>query len=446
MPGVLPVINQKAVEYTIMTALALNCTISDYTKFDRKNYPYPDLMKGYQISQYDAPVGRHGWLTIEVNGEKRRVGITRVHLEEDVAKLLHCALPGGESYSLVDVNRSGVPLMEIVGEPDLRSPEEARQYLIKLRSILQYLGVSTGNMEEGSFRCDANISIRSEGSPDSMAKVEVKNMNSFRAVYRAMDYEAKRQRKAVAEGKRLVQETRGWVEGKGKTVSQRSKEYAHDYRYFPEPDLPPLVLGREWVEEIRSKLPELPDVRCDRFIAEYGLPTYDADLLTSSKITADYFEACMTRPPQSLSPKKYAKQVANWIIGEFSHLLNVTNTDTKDMERKVSPVALFGLVQLISQGVISGISAKMVFEEMFKTGKDAASIIAWRGLSQISDAQQLEKAVSQVIEANAQAVADFKAGKTPALQYLVGQVMKATKGRANPEVVNELLKQKLEEG
>jgi len=446
MPGVLPVINQKAVEYTIMTALALNCTISDYTKFDRKNYPYPDLMKGYQISQYNAPVGHHGWLTIEVNGQKRRVGITRVHLEEDVAKLLHCTPPSGESYSLVDVNRSGVPLMEIVGEPDLRSPEEARQYLIKLRSILQYLGVSTGNMEEGSFRCDANISIRSEGSPDSMAKVEVKNMNSFRAVYRAMDYEAKRQRKAVAEGKRLVQETRGWVEGRGKTVAQRSKEYAHDYRYFPEPDLPPLVLRREWVEEIRSKLPELPEARRDRFVAEYGLPLYDANLLASSKITADYFEACMTRPPQSLSPKKHAKQVANWIIGEFSHLLNVTNTDTKDMERKVSPVALFDLVQLISQGVISGISAKMVFEEMFKTGEDAASIIAQRGLSQISDTQQLEKAVSQVIEANAQAVADFKAGKTPALQYLVGQVMRVTKGRANPEVVNELLKQKLEEG
>jgi len=446
MPGVLPVINQKAVEYTIMTALALNCAISDYTKFDRKNYPYPDLMKGYQISQYDAPVGHHGWLTIEVNGEKRRVGITRVHLEEDVAKLLHCTPPSGESYSLVDVNRSGVPLMEIVGEPDLRSPEEARQYLIKLRSILQYLGVSTGNMEEGSFRCDANISIRSEGSRDSMAKVEVKNMNSFRAVYRAMDYEARRQRKAVAEGRRLVQETRGWVEGKGKTVSQRSKEYAHDYRYFPEPDLPPLVLSQEWVEEIRSKLPELPDVRCDRFIAEYSLPLYDANLLTSSKTMADYFEACMTRPPQSLSPKKHAKQVANWIIGEFSHLLNVTSTDTEDMERKVSPVALFDLVQLISQGVISGISAKMVFEEMFKTGKDAASIIARRGLSQISDTHQLEKAVSQVIEANAQAVADFKAGKAPALQYLVGQVMRVTKGRANPEVVNELLKQKLEEG
>jgi len=418
MPGVLPVINQKAVEYTIMTALALNCTISDYTKFDRKNYPYPDLMKGYQISQYDAPVGHHGWFIIEVNDQKRKVGITRVHLEEDVAKLVHCASPGGESYSLVDVNRSGVPLMEVVGEPDLRSPEEARQYLVKLRSILQYLGVSTGNMEEGSFRCDANISIRPEDSPDSTAKVEVKNMNSFRAVYRAMEYEAKRQRKAVAEGKKLVQETRGWVEGKGKTVSQRSKEYAHDYRYFPEPDLPPLVLSREWVEQIRSRLPELPEVRRDRFVAEYGLPLYDANLLTSSRAMADYFEACL-RP-------------------------EMPNTEISDC--RVRPEQLCQLLDLIHKDSISSTSAKMVFEEMFNTGKDAASIIAQRGLSQISDAKHIEIEVTTAIALNTQAVADYKAGKASALQFLVGQVMRATKGRANPKVVNELLKQKLEGG
>jgi len=446
MPGVLPVINKKAVEYTIMTALALNCTISDYTKFDRKNYPYPDLMKGYQISQYDAPIGHHGWLAIEVNGNKKKVGITRVHLEEDVAKLTHCISLDGESYSLVDINRSGVPLMEVVGEPDLRFPEEARQYLIKLRSILQCLGVSTGNMEEGSFRCDANISIRPENSPESLNKVEVKNMNSFRAVYRAMEYEAKRQRKAVAEGKRLAQETRGWVEERGKTVSQRSKEYAHDYRYFPEPDLPPVVINREWVEEIRSRIPELPEARCDRFVTEYGLPLYDASLLTSSKITADYFEACMTRPPQSLSPRKHAKLVANWIIGEFGHLLNVTNTDIKDMERKVNPVALFDLVQLVSQGVISGSSAKMVFEEMFDTGKSAADIVAQRGLSQISDTGQIEAEVINAIKNNQQAVADYKAGKTTAVKFLIGQVMKATRGRANPELVGDLLRKKLEEG
>jgi len=445
MPGVLPVINQKAVEYTIVTALALNCTISDYTKFDRKNYPYPDLMKGYQISQYDAPIGHHGRLIIEVNDQKRKVGITRVHLEEDVAKLVHCTSPGGESYSLVDVNRSGVPLMEIVGEPDLRSPEEARQYLVKLRSILQYLGVSTGNMEEGSFRCDANISIRPEDSPDSTAKVEVKNMNSFRAVYRAMEYEAKRQRKAVAEGKKLVQETRGWVEGKGKTVSQRSKEYAHDYRYFPEPDLPPLVLSREWVEQIRSRLPELPEVRRDRFVAEYGLPLYDANLLTSSRAMADYFEACL-RPemPYTQPLVKRAKAVGNWLLGDFSRLLNATNTEISDC--RVRPEQLCQLLDLIQKDSISGTSAKMVFEEMFNTGKDAASIIAQRGLSQISDAEQIERDVIAVIKSNTQAVADYKAGKASALQFLVGQVMRATKGRANPKVVNELLKQKLEGG
>jgi aspartyl-tRNA(Asn)/glutamyl-tRNA(Gln) amidotransferase subunit B len=447
MPGVLPVINQKAVEYTIMTALVLNCTISEYTKFDRKNYPYPDLMKGYQISQYDAPIGHHGWLTIEVNGQKKRVDITRVHLEEDVAKLVHCTPPSGESYSLVDVNRSGVPLMEIVGEPDLRSPEEARQYLIKLRSILQYLGVSTGNMEEGSFRCDANISVRPENSPDSMAKVEVKNMNSFRAVYRAMEYEAKRQRKAVAEGRKLVQETRGWVEGKGKTVAQRSKEYAHDYRYFPEPDLPPLVLSRGWVEEMRSKLPELPDARRDRFIAEYGLPTYDANLLTSSKAMADYEEDLIKAgEADNLSKAERAKLGSNWILGEVSRIINANNIDILAFRQKVSPERLVRLAVLNSQAVVSTATAKSVLEEMFKTGQDADEIIRERGLSQISDTQQLEEAVTQVIEANAQAVADFRAGKAPALQYLVGQVMRATKGRANPKVVNELLKQKLAEG
>ncbi len=443
-PGVLPVINQQAVKYTIMTALALNCTIAEYTKFDRKNYPYPDLMKGYQISQYDAPLSHHGWLTIEVDGKKKRADITRVHLEEDVAKLLHRTDASGESYSLVDVNRSGVPLMEIVGEPDLRSPEEARQYLIKLRSILQYLGVSTGNMEEGSFRCDANISIRPENSSNPLAKVEVKNMNSFRAVYRALEYEAKRQRKLAEEDKRLAQETRGWVENIGKTVPQRSKEYAHDYRYFPEPDLPPLALSRQWVEEIRAQLPELPEARRNRFVAEYNLPLYDANLLTSSVLTADYFEACMRRAPHSWSPKKSAKPVANWILGEFSRLLNATNTEIN--KSKISPVALFDLVQLIHEGSISGTSAKLVFEGMFQTGKEASEIIQEQGLSQISDSEELEKAVVEAINNNSQAVADYKAGKTQALKFLVGQVMKATRGQANPDLVNGLLKKKLGEG
>jgi aspartyl-tRNA(Asn)/glutamyl-tRNA(Gln) amidotransferase subunit B len=419
--------------------------MSDYTKFDRKNYPYPDLMKGYQISQYDAPFGQGGWLAIEVNGEKKRVGITRVHLEEDVAKLIHRTSPEGEAYSLVDVNRAGVPLMEVVGEPDLRSPEEARQYLMKLRSILQYLGVSTANMEEGSFRCDANISIRPENSPDTLAKVEVKNMNSFKAVYRAMEYEAKRQRKVAAEGRKLVQETRGWVEEKGKTVSQRSKEYAHDYRYFPEPDLPPLVLSREWVEEIRSKVPELPEARRDRFVTEYSLSLYDANLLTSSKAMADYFEACLkTGIPHSLPLPKRAKTVSNWLLGEFSRLLNATSTEISNP--RVSPGQLCRLLGVIDKGDISGASAKTVFEEMFNTGKSAEEIIKEQGLSQISDTSEIEESVIQVINSNAQPVADFKAGKEQAFKFLVGQVMKATRGRANPKLVNELLKRKLEEG
>ncbi len=442
MPGVLPTINQQAVEYTVMTALALNCTISDYTKFDRKNYPYPDLMKGYQISQYDAPFGHHGWLTIEVNGEKRQIGITRVHLEEDVAKLVHRTSVNGESYSLVDVNRSGVPLMEIVGEPDLRSPEEARQYLMKLRSIVQYLGVSTGNMEEGSFRCDANISIRPENSLDSLAKVEVKNMNSFKAVYRALDYEAKRQRKLAGEGKKLTQETRGWVEDRGITVAQRSKEYAHDYRYFPEPDLAPLVLKPEWVEEIRSKLPELPEARRERFIAEYNLPLYDANLLTSSKLMADYFEDCLKEYKAKPLP---AKEISNWLLGEVSRIMNANNIEIDKFRESISPEWLVELLVLASQGDVSTATAKSVLEEMFATRKRAADIIDQQGLSQISDSRQLEETVASVINSNAQAVADYKAGKKESLKFLVGQVMRATKGRANPGLANQLLERKLEE-
>jgi len=450
MPGVLPVINQQAVEYTIMTALALNCTISDHTKFDRKNYPYPDLMKGYQISQYDAPISHDGWLNIEVDGKEKRVGITRVHLEEDVAKLLH-RTSGGQSYSLVDVNRAGVPLMEIVGEPDLRSPEEARQYLVKLRSILQYLGVSTGNMEEGSFRCDANISIRPEGSPKPLAKVEVKNMNSFKAVYLALEYEAKRQRKMANEGKRLAQETRGWVEDKGITVAQRSKEYAHDYRYFPEPDLPPLVLSRERVEEIRSRLPELPEARRERFITEYKLPLYDASLLTSSKAMADYFEECR-RASKEVSPK----EISNWLLGEVSRITNEENIDIDQFRKRVNPE---GLVRLITvtpgtarlklttfAPTITIATAKSVLEEMYQTKKGADEIIQQRGLSQISDTKQLEEAVASVINSNAKAVADYKGGKKESLKFLVGQVMRATRGRANPKLVNELVAKKLEEG
>ena len=451
MPGVLPAINRQAIEYTMMTALALNCAISENTKFDRKNYPYPDLMKGYQISQYDMPIARQGWLTIRLDGEEKKVSITRVHLEEDVAKLLHHTPVDGEPHSLVDVNRSGVPLMEIVGEPDLRSPEEAREYLMKLHAILQYLGVSTANMEEGSFRCDANISIRPAGSTEFMAKVEVKNMNSFKAVYRALEFEAKRQRKAAEEGERLVQETRGWVEEKGQTVSQRSKEYAHDYRYFPEPDLPPLVLGREWIEKTRSKLPELPEARRSRFIAEYELPTDDAKELTSSKAKADYFEELVKILEQkivqkNLSIAERAKLASNWIMRDVNRIINAENIDIDAFRAKVNPPQLGEWIAYNYDGAVNTSGAVFGLDVTFKTGKGAANVIDEHGLSQISDTQEIDETLNKVIASNPQAVADYKAGKDAALKFLVGQVMKETRGRANAQMVNEILRKKLEGG
>ena len=435
LPGALPVINRSAVEYTIMTALALNCSIPDFSRFDRKNYFYPDLMKGYQISQYDLPLSKNGWMTIEVGDEVKRIGIRRVHLEEDTARLLHRTEPSGQSYSLVDVNRSGVPLMEIVSEPDIRTPEEARLFLVKLRAILRYLGVSTGNMEEGSFRCDANVSLRPVGSAEFGGKVEVKNMNSFRAVYRALEHEIERQAAALDRGGRIEQETRGWVEDKGITVSQRTKEYAHDYRYFPEPDLPPLVLTREWVSSIRSKLPELPDAKRDRYLVEFGLSRYDANLLTSSKGVADFFEATVALYPN-------AKAVSNWITSELFRLLNVSGIEIE--ESKVTPSHLAELLVLIEKGAISHKIGKTVFDEMFASGKRPAEIVQAKGLAQISGVEELEKAVDQVIASNPQAVADFKSGKQQALTFLVGQVMKLTRGKANPGIVNDLLRKKLE--
>jgi len=431
MPGVLPVINEKAIEYTVMTALALNCTIPEYTKFDRKNYFYPDLMKSYQISQYDAPIGKGGWLTIDSNGNKKRINITRVHLEEDVAKLWHRG-----DHSLVDVNRSGVPLMEVVSEPEISSPEEARDYLIKLRNILRYLGVSTGNMEEGSFRCDANISIRPSNSKKLLPKVEVKNMNSFKAVYQALEYESGRQRNVLEEGEKLVQETRGWIEETGKTVTQRTKEYADDYRYFPEPDLPPLVLDRAWIEEIRARLPELPETRRDRFMKQYSLSLYDANVLTSSRAMADYFENCV-----KIMDSSKAKAVSNWLSGDFSRLLNATNTEIENV--KISPKHLAEMLDLVDNGTISGPAAKAVFEEMFRTGQAASEIIAEKQLSQISDVGEIKEVVKQVIANNTGAVADYTAGKQQALTFIIGQVMKVTRGRANPGMVREIIIQEL---
>lgn len=434
MPGVLPSINQTAVEYTIMTALALNCQIPEFSKFDRKNYPYPDLVKGYQISQYDMPFSQHGWLQVEVDGVVRKLGITRVHLEEDTAKLLHVTEENGQSYSLVDVNRSGTPLMEIVGEPDIRSAQEARAYLIKLRAILQALGVSTGNMEEGSFRCDTNVSIRPKGSDKLGAKVEVKNLNSFRSVQRAVEYEFERQAAMLESGGKIVQETRGWVEERGVTVSQRTKEFAHDYRYFPEPDLPPLVITRQWVEEIRAKLPELPDARRGRFITQYGLGADSAAALTNSRATADFFEEAVKLHPQP-------RVVANWMQSELFRLLKDGEGDVSGT--KFTPAMLAELLTLVEKGTINARTAKEVFEEMFNTGTPAGKIVKEKGLTQISDTAHLEIVVDDVIKANPQAVADFQAGKGNALGFLVGHVMKITRGQANPGVVNKLLKDRL---
>ena len=453
MPGVLPVINRRAAEYTIMTGLALNCRISSYTKFDRKNYPYPDLMKGYQISQYDAPVAIGGYLEVETDGNAdgtpssapmaRRVGITRVHLEEDVAKLQHVRDSREMAHSLVDVNRSGVPLMEVVSEPDMRFPAEARSYLMSLHSILQYLGVSTGNMQDGSFRCDANVSIRPKGFAGYMSRVEVKNMNSFRAVHNALRFEVDRQIQLVKGGGTVAQETRGWVEEKNVTISQRSKEYAHDYRYLPEPDLPPLVIDPAWVEEIRSRLPELPAQRRARFMSRYGLTIYDANLLTSSRATADYFESCLT--VKQVDPDRLegrAKNISNWILVELGRLLNLSEVEIS--AAPMPPAHLVELVDLIDSGVLSTTLGKTVLEESFESGSSPGDIVKQRGYTQISDSSLLDAAVEEAFNANAQAVSDYHGGKETAAKFLVGQVMKITKGQAKPALVNELVKEKLE--
>ncbi len=429
MPGVLPVINRAAVEATLMTALALNCEIPEASKFDRKNYFYPDLPKGYQISQYDLPFSRNGWLMIEVDGVERRIGMERVHLEEDTARLLHRTDAQGRAYSLIDFNRSGVPLMEIVSKPDLRSPAEARAYLQKLHAILQTLGISTGHLEEGAFRCDANISLRPVGSAGFGTKTEIKNMNSFRAVYRALEYEIARQTAILEEGGRIVQETRGWVDDRGVTVSQRSKEYAHDYRYFPEPDLPPVFVSREWVAELRARLPELPDARRERYQREYGLSAYDAGVLSGSLGVARYFERVVALYPQP-------KTVANWIQGELFRLLP-PETDPNDTP--LTPEHFAEVLRLLERGVLSQALAKQVFEEAFATGARPEAIVAAKGLAQISDASQLERIVAEVLAANPQPVADYRAGKETALNFLKGQVMKATRGKANPAVVTDLL-------
>jgi aspartyl-tRNA(Asn)/glutamyl-tRNA(Gln) amidotransferase subunit B len=431
MPGVLPVLNKKAIEFAAKTGLATNCKISSYSRFARKNYFYPDLPKGYQISQYELPICEHGYLEIVVDAEIKRIGITRIHMEEDAGKNIH---EGAGNYSFVDLNRAGVPLMEIVSEADIRSPKEAAEYMKKLRAILKCLGVCDGNMEQGSLRCDANVSIRPVGQKEYGTRAEVKNINSFKFVEKALEYEIKRQIKVIEEGGKVIQETRLWDSDKGITESMRGKEEAHDYHYFPEPDLVPITVEHKWIDELKASLPELPDAKRKRFVSEYGLSEYDADLLTSEKTLARWFEETVRSGGQP-------KAVANWMMGELAKLLNEENKSIE--ECKLKPKQLAEMLKLIDNGTISGKIAKTVFEEMYKTGKDAETIVKEKGLVQISDSSEIEKAVDEVIAKNPKEVERFKAGDEKLLGFFVGQIMKLTKGKANPQIVNEIVKKKL---
>jgi len=429
MPGVLPVINKRAVEQVIMTGLALHCEIADTSVFARKNYNYPDLPKNYQISMYEWPLCLDGWLDVEADGTRRRIRIRRVHLEEDTAKLTHV-----DSYSLIDFNRSGVPLMEIVSEPDIRAPEEARQYLISLRTILRCLGVSTGDMEKGAMRCEANISLRPGHSTELGTKVEVKNLNSFRSVKLALGYEIERQARVLDSGGRIEQVTMGWDESAGRTVVQRTKEYADDYRYFPEPDLPPLVISRDWVEEIKAHLPELPEAKAQRFQDQYGLSEYDARLVAADGAVAEYFEV-------TLDAGLDAKEAANWITSELFGLMREAALSIEEV--KVTPQGLVGLVSLLQEGVINRPTAKEVLAIMFQTGRAAAQIVEERGLARIGDQDQLSRIVADVLEQNPRPVQQYLEGKETVLRFLVGQVMRATRGKADPHLAAQLLEEQL---
>ena len=431
MPGTLPVINRRAVEYTIMTGLALNCTIAEFSLFARKSYFYPDLPKGYQISQYELPLCRNGWLEIDLeSGGRKRIGIRRVHLEEDTGKLIHA--DGGRS--LVDFNRSGVPLIEIVSEPDLRSAEEVYAYAKKLRAILRYLGVNSGDMEKGVIRFEPNISIRPAGSTEFGIRTELKNLNSFRAILRGTEYELARQQEIIERGGQVEQETRGWDEARGVTVPQRSKEYADDYRYFPEPDLPPLVVEPACVEEIRAALPELPDAKRERFEHEYDLGHKDAARLTEEKAVADYFEEAVRIKGSGVGS---ARVIANWILGELFRLMNESGWDIESVT--VRPAGLVELIGLVESGAINANTGKRVLGEMFESGEGARSIVERHGLAQISDMAALEEAAGKVIEANPAEVEKYLAGKETVLSWLVGQVMKETRGKANPNTAREIL-------
>lgn len=440
LPGVLPVLNQKAVEYTIIAGLALNCEISRYSKFDRKQYFYPDLPKAYQISQYDDfPLCKHGWVEIPDSqnpGRMKRVGITRVHLEEEAGKSVH----SGEGilnsdYSLEDYNRCGIPLIEIVGEPDLRSPEEAKNYMERLRTLLLYTGVSDCRMEEGSLRCDANISLRPKGRREFGVRAEIKNINSFKALFDALEYEAERQAKLLDSGEKMFDQTRTWDDARGVTEFMRSKEEASDYRYFPDPDLVPVEIDEATIEELRRRLPEMPDAKRKRYIEEWGLPEYDAGLISGSRELAEFFEAAVAAYGD-------AKTVSNWVMGELLRLLNQEKLELS--KAKIKPGQLAAMLKLIDAGTINGKIAKTVFETTFATGKDPEAVVREQGLVQISDTSELEAIARAVIAANPQSVADYRAGKEKALGFLVGQMMRETKGKANPGMVNQLLKKELE--
>ncbi|MGD2186509.1 MAG: Asp-tRNA(Asn)/Glu-tRNA(Gln) amidotransferase subunit GatB [Desulfobacterales bacterium] len=431
MPGVLPVLNKKVVEFTMRMALATHCKLEPESRFARKNYFYPDLPKGYQISQYELPIARRGYVEVEVNGSTERIGITRIHMEEDAGKLGH---DPQRPISRVDFNRTGVPLIEIVSEPDIRSPQAAGAYLRQLRAIVRYLDICDGNLEEGSFRCDANVSIRPQGDESFGIRTELKNLNSFKHVEKALQYEIERQKEVVLDGGKVIQETRLWDPHKSRTFSMRGKEEAHDYRYFPDPDLLPLIIDARWIKTVSAALPELPADKKQRFIADYGLPSYDADILTADKDLADYFEACVQlidRP----------KQVSNWIMGA---LLGLLKAQAKSISQ--SPIAardLAQLIELVDRGVISGKIAKTLFEEMAASGKPPRQIVEEKGLVQISDAAAIEAVVAKVLANCAAEVAAYKNGKTKLLGFFVGQVMQETRGKANPKLVNAILKKKL---
>jgi aspartyl-tRNA(Asn)/glutamyl-tRNA(Gln) amidotransferase subunit B len=434
MPGVLPVLNRQAVELAIRTGLAMQGKIAHVSRFARKNYFYPDLPKGYQISQYEEPLIEGGGLTIDLEGVRKRIRLIRIHLEEDAGKSIHGENLADPTKSYVDLNRTGVPLLEIVSAPDLRSAEEAKIYLQQLKTILEYIEVCDGNMEEGSLRCDANVSLRPRGTQEFGTRTEIKNLNSFRNVQRAIEYEIERQAEVLESDGRVVQETRLFDANRGVTQPMRSKEEAHDYRYFPEPDLVPLCIDQEWIERVRQELPELPDTRRRRFTTHYGLPDYDAEVLTASKALADYYEATVRLYNQP-------KVASNWVMGEVMRELNRQHHSPQ--QAPVTPMHLAELLRLIDEGVLSGKIAKTVFEDMYRTGKPAQTIVEEQGLVQMTDSAALEGIITTILADNASQVADYRAGKQKVFGFFVGQTMKATQGKANPALVNELLRKLL---